>query len=205
VWPAIAIMVVAAGIVIGGLTAIIVSGHHSAKKAAPTGPVLKSDATKLNPSELKARLQANGVASYDEKNDDGRAHVSPPDVVTYTVDPPSGGNHDPTPADPGWYVGRQVPTDAMAVHSLEHGYIDIWVRPDVSPADLETIHKVFNSFQMDVLVLPHASLTVPVAATAWHRRLLLNRVDQQDLVDFIVAYRNQGPERIPHTTKPTNT
>lgn len=206
VWPAVVIIVVAAGIVIGGLTAIILSGRHSTKKkTTASGPVLKSDATKLNPSELKARLTANGVASYDEKTDDGRDHVQQQGSVKYTVDPPSGGSHYPTPAEPGWYVGHQVPPDMTVVHSLEHGYVAVWVRPDVSPADLDTIHKVFNSFQMDVVVVPRASLTVPVAATVWHRRLLLNRVDEQVLVDFIVAYRNQGPEAIPHKASPTNT
>ncbi len=206
VWPAVAIVVVAVAIVAAFLTVVIRNGHHQAKNGpSASGPALKSDATNLNPSDLKARLTANGVASYDERSDPGQNHVPQLGSVKYTVDPPAGGAHSPTGADPGWYVGHQVPPDMTAVHSLEHGYVDIWVRPDLSRADLDAIHKVFASFQMDVLVLPRASLQVPVAATVWHRRLLLNRVDPQVLVDFIAAYRNQGPEAIPHSVAPAST
>lgn len=44
---------------------------------------------------------------------------------------------------------------------------------------------------------PRPSLEVPVAATAWHRRLLCGEVEPKTLRRFIDAYVNKGPERVP--------
>lgn len=192
---------IALAVVIAGVIAIIVSGHSSSSSTHPNVQGISSDAVGFNQDQLKGRLTRDGVATYDEKFDEGRDHRAL-GTVTYTVDPPAGGNHYEQPAAPGWYVGHDVPPDMYAVHSLEHGYVAIWVKPDLSKADMDQIYRVFSSYKLDVVVLPHASLTVPVAATVWHRRLLLNKVDAQVLADFVEAYRNQGPEAIPHNVPP---
>lgn len=148
-----------------------------------------------------SKLEASGACSYDTKTDSdggpGNNHVD--GDVTYKVNPPSGGNHNPTPASAGIFTATNTPPDAQIVHSLEHGYIAIWYRTDIDTAQLDSLKTLANKYDRDVLLVPRASLTdKPVAATAWHRRLLCTRPDTEALEKFITAYRNKGPERIPH-------
>ena len=55
-----------------------------------------------------------------------------------------------------------------------------------------------DHYRRDVLVVSRPSLQQPIAATAWHHRLLCTGLDQGALLAFVARYRNQGPERIPH-------
>jgi hypothetical protein len=118
--------------------------------------------------------------------------------VTYEVNPPSGGDHNPSPSPAGVFTVDNTPPDAQIVHSLEHGYVTIWYRPDVDSATLDGLKAVASKYSRDVLVVPRASLEQPVAATAWHRRLLCERPDAEGLERFVKEYRNKGPEKVPH-------
>jgi hypothetical protein len=148
-------------------------------------------------------LEASGACNYDGRNDADagrereRNHVS--GNITYKVDPPSGGNHNPSPSPPGIFTAENVPPDAQLVHSLEHGYIAIWHRPDLDAPSMESLRALANEYSRDVLLVPRPSLgETPVAATAWHRRLICERPDVEALERFITAYRNKGPEKVPH-------
>jgi hypothetical protein len=48
-----------------------------------------------------------------------------------------------------------------------------------------------------VLLVPRTSLSEPVAATAWRRRLLCPRPDVDSLGRFVRTYANKGPEKQP--------
>src|SRR5207244_2163604 len=59
------------------------------------------------------------------------AQISSGVTVTYSTSPPSGGTHYPSPLPKGIYGPlspnpRANPNIYEAVHSLEHGYVDIW-------------------------------------------------------------------------------
>lgn len=133
-----------------------------------------------------------GSCRFDRRSDSGRAHVQAP---AYEVDPPSGGDHLAAPASAGSYSEGQLPADDSLVHSLEHGFVILWHRPDV---DLEIIDEVAGRFDRDVLVVARQSLPTPVAATAWHKRLLCQRTERAALARFVDEYRNDGPEDVPH-------
>ncbi|MDP9402480.1 MAG: DUF3105 domain-containing protein [Actinomycetota bacterium] len=143
-----------------------------------------------------------GSCTFDTRDDSVSAppnnHVAP---SSYEVNPPAGGNHDPSPAPAGNYEQATVPPDARVVHSLEHGYVAIWHRPGLPKEDMDLITNVFGRYENDVLVLPRASLPADtkVAATAWGERLLCRNVEQGPLTEFVKKYRNEGPEKIPHT------
>ena len=49
-----------------------------------------------------------------------------------------------------------------------------------------------------MLLLPRQTLPVAGAATAWHHRLLCDTAEIESLRRFVGAYRNKGPERVPH-------
>jgi hypothetical protein len=137
----------------------------------------------------------SGTCQFDTEADDGRAHVADP---TYTVDPPAGGDHNPVPAAAGIYTLENAPADGRLVHSLEHGYIVVWYHPDLPASDLATLRDLALRHSRDVLLVPRASMGTPVAATAWHARLLCGAPDVATLERFIDSYLNKGPEAVPH-------
>lgn len=144
----------------------------------------------------RERLTA-GSCTFDTDHDDLSAppnnHVAP---ASYEVDPPSGGNHDPQPAPPGLYGegGQPPPSDAKLVHSLEHGYVILWHRPDLEEKDITAIRGVFDDNADDVLVVPRPTLQQKVAATSWQKRLLCGEVEPDRLAEFIRLYKNDSPE-----------
>jgi uncharacterized protein DUF3105 len=162
--------------------------------------VVTISASRRSNDRTVAKLEASGSCKYDTKTDTdagpGNNHVN--GDVRYKTDPPSGGNHNPNPAGPGTYTLDNKPPDAQIVHALEHGYITIWYKPDVTPATLTDLQTLAAKYDRDVLLVPRASMAKPVAATAWHRRLLCTQPDISALETFITSYRNQGPEKIPH-------
>jgi hypothetical protein len=141
--------------------------------------------------ELVAQL-TSGDCRYDTRTDSGSDHV--PNPPPYKVDPPAGGDHTPQAAAPGVYREGELPPDGPLVHAQEHGYVVIWYRP----GDAEIMSRaeaLGEEFSEETLVVPRASLDVPVAATAWHRRLLCSAFEEKALREFIRGYRDKGPEK----------
>lgn len=157
-------------------------------------------ASRRSNDKAVAKLEASGSCKYDTKSDTdagpGNNHVN--GDVKYDVNPPAGGNHNPTASPPGIFTADNTPPDAQIVHSLEHGYVAFWYRPDLPSTQLDDLRSLAGKYSKDVLLVPRASLSQPVAATAWHHRLLCSQPDLQSLESFVTTYRNKGPEKIPH-------
>lgn len=134
-----------------------------------------------------------GDCRFDDRADAGRKHVEEP---TYDVDPPAGGDHTPTPAPAGVYAEDDIPPDGDLVHSLEHGFIVLWYQPGIASEELDALVELHEASPGSTLVMPRESLDVPVAATAWHRRLPCSEgVEPEPLRTFIATYRNKAPEQ----------
>jgi hypothetical protein len=142
-------------------------------------------------SSLTAR-----TCRLDQKADPGRDHARDP---TYRVNPPAGGDHVATAAPADVYTLENRPPDGEIVHAMEHGYVVLWYRTGLPKPEVNQVEGVASDYSVDTLVVPRDDLPVPVAATAWGQRLLCQRVEPGPLTSFIKAYRNKGPERIPHT------
>lgn len=155
-------------------------------------------ANRQSDRRLEAAL-TSGSCRVDRTSDrdsgTGRNHVPSP---TFEVDPPAGGDHTAQAASAGEFSDANAPGDGQIVHALEHGYVTLWYRPDIPVETVERLREVKVEFERDVLLLPRATLPVPVAATAWHRRLLCDAAEPEVLRRFVRAYRNKGPERVPH-------
>ncbi|MGH9113852.1 MAG: DUF3105 domain-containing protein [Acidimicrobiales bacterium] len=143
---------------------------------------------------LISSLEA-GSCDFDRDTDSGRDHVPAP---SYQVDPPSGGDHLAAPAPAGTYSADNVPADGNLVHALEHGFVILWQGPELTDVELDAMDDVASQHQRDVLVVPRPSLPTPVAATAWHKRLLCSTVEPDALRSFVDEFRNDGPEDVPH-------
>jgi hypothetical protein len=140
---------------------------------------------------LRRSLEQNGC-TVDTRADKGQKHVS---QVTYSVNPPAGGDHDPAPSPAKVYDITDVPADARLVHSLEHGFVVVWYRPDgVTAATVDRLREMAGSHKW-VLVVPRPSLPSALAATAWHRRLLCPDGADGPINTFVNAFRNAGPEK----------
>ena len=133
-----------------------------------------------------------GGCRVDTRADKGQKHVTDP---TYTVNPPAGGDHDTVPAPAGFYDLANAPSDARLVHSLEHGFVVVWYRPDgVSAATMDRLRDLARSHRW-VIVVPRLPLPTALAATAWHRRLLCPDGADGPIGTFVTAFRNAGPEK----------
>ena len=155
-------------------------------------------AQRRNDQRLDAALtsgscRADGTSDRDSGT--GRNHVTSP---SFNVNPPAGGDHTVQAASAGEFTATNVPADGPIVHALEHGYVTVWYRPDIPGETLEKLRRLRNDFERDLLLIPRPSLPVAVAATAWHHRLLCDTAETEPLGRFVGAYRNKGPERVPH-------
>jgi hypothetical protein len=157
--------------------------------------VRRSGSSSDGAPKLSGALQASleqGGCTVDSQTDKGQAHVKAP---TYSVNPPAGGDHDPVPSTAGFYDMGNVPSDGHLVHSLEHGFVVVWYRPEgVTQASLDGLRDLAGRHRW-VLVVPRPSLPSALAATAWHRRLLCPDGAAGPIGNFVTAFRNQGPEK----------
>lgn len=146
-------------------------------------------------AELRDAL-TSGSCEVDSEADSqttASGHVPAP---TYTVDPPAGGDHNPTSARGGVYAGTRVPADGLLVHAMEHGYVVVWHQSDL-PAEQKTMLEDFEQRNDgDVIIAERPSLSVAVAATAWEQRLLCGAVEQAALDRFAEQYIGKGPEDV---------
>lgn len=144
---------------------------------------------------LEADL-TSGSCATDRRSDStgppGRNHVARP---TYQVQPPAGGDHEASAARAGSYEGASVPTDGQLVHSLEHGYVVLWHRPDLPDGDQRELDLLRESHPGDVITVEREGVTA-VVATAWGRRLLCTDIEPSALERFVVAYVGRGPEDV---------
>ena len=131
---------------------------------------------------------------YDSRSDPGTGDNG---NTTFGVDPPSGGPHGASPAASRSYRPGAAPDDGAVVHALEHGRIAIWYRPDLPAPEIERLSGLLEVRDGMVLLVPRPSLSDPVAATAWRRRLLCPQPDVAALTRFVRAYANKGPEKQP--------
>jgi hypothetical protein len=166
------------------------------------GFVITGKGKNQTPLAISATADSQVQCSPDQKFDDGSTHTT--SKVTYTVDPPAGGNHNPNPAAPGIYAEGKSPGDSRIVHALEHGYIAIWYNPDSSSSNITKLENLWKNYKKDIILIERRSMpsSIPVVATAWHNRLLCSGTDDFQLNAFVQEFVNQGPEKIPHDVVP---
>lgn len=186
----IAIVVVATG-VLGGDDDTSKGG--GAEAAVP--------AQKIDNLAEAARAAQCKVTEYKEY---GRGHTGDP--VKYETNPPTSGDHDPTPAEDGIYPADGPPDVEQSVHALEHGRINIQYKagtPANRIAQLEAVadEEVKGTSGYHTLLFQNQTKMTPaVAATAWRRALTCDTWNDQ-VFDAIRAFRrdrvDKGPEFIP--------
>ncbi|HQU09425.1 MAG TPA: DUF3105 domain-containing protein [Opitutales bacterium] len=121
----------------------------------------------------------------------GQEHISVgASHPAYNSNPPTSGWHYVEEAT--WGVHQTELPDEQLIHNLEHG--GIWISylgvDDPTKSALEKIAKS----QSKVVIEPRAKNDSPIILASWGRLLKLEKFDEQSVLDFIKANRNQSPE-----------
>ncbi|MDC0706647.1 MULTISPECIES: DUF3105 domain-containing protein [Priestia] len=151
----------------------------------------------------KAKLQ--NIEFLDQNTDidvktfpsEGRKHTK--EKVTYKTFPPTSGNHNPTPADYGFYKSP-VPFENL-VHSLEHGDIVIYYNASLlKKNELKQLKELSEIIYKGsgIEVVPNSQIKEAVVLTAWTKMLNLQSFNEKKIKQFIYDYIYKGPEKIDH-------
>ena len=113
----------------------------------------------------------------------------------YNSNPPTSGDHYVNPIRAGVY--DQTPPDENLVHNLEHGHIWLSYRDAGDTEAISALSAIQEQFPNWVVVTYRPDNDSRIAITAWGRLLSLDEPDEDQMLAFIVRYRNQAPESIP--------
>jgi Protein of unknown function (DUF3105) len=200
------VVLVAAVLVVAGVLISSKGGSSDSSPSAKTGnsgvaipaagPLAKAD-------KLQQAVGAAGCVSKTFPSE-GRTHTTSP--VKYKTNPPTSGNHNPTPAEGGVYDPGNTPAKENFVHTLEHGRIEIQYRPGTPKHTRDQLETLFNekvngtSGYKTLLFQNNTNMPYAVAATAWTHLLGCPKMNDKvfDAIRaFRLAYVDKGPEFIP--------
>ena len=137
-----------------------------------------------------------GSCRYDTEFDGDASnqgdHVKAP---TYEVDPPAGGPHLASPANPGFYAGERTPPDGQLVHAMEHGFVVLWIHPDLPEDKMGQVEELSDRFGRELIVVERPGLEGEIAVTAWHKRLLCSELVPAKVALFTTEFKDEGPEK----------
>jgi hypothetical protein len=156
--------------------------------------------TKPGPLATAAKLpQAAKAAKCVLRNppDEGNTHLLPSQPTPkYKSNPPTSGNHDPIPLANGAY-DAPITNFRHAVHSLEHGRVEVEYKPNLSETDQLTIKGVVDEDFRDVILFQNPNMPWQVAVAAWDHYLgckTYNDKVPDAIRAFRDTYRDHGPE-----------
>jgi hypothetical protein len=153
--------------------------------------------------KLTADAKAAGC-TFKSYPSEGRTHTA--NKVNYKTNPPTSGNHNPTPAPDGIYRAGNTPPKENFVHSLEHGRIEFQYKPGTPKADVAKLQALASeplngSAGYHVLVFENnTNMPTQFAATAWTKAITCGTVSPAAISamrEFRATYTDKGPEFIP--------
>lgn len=197
--------IVAIAAVIGALVAS--SGGDDGKSSGGESAYSAAAIPARKVSDFDQALKASGCF-YKAYPSEGRTHL-PSDTATnntYKTNPPTSGNHRPTPARDGVYAPANTPDKENYVHTLEHGRIELQYAPSAPKLVKDQMNTLFDEenrggkgYHM-VLFQNNTNMPYEVAATAWTHIIGCKTVNAQTW-DALRAFRDRfldkGPELIP--------
>jgi hypothetical protein len=160
--------------------------------------------------DLEAAAEAAGCDLRLDLPEEGFDHFADENrEVDYETNPPTSGDHYGNPSETvsgaladGAYL--QMPPITRAVHSLEHGRVEIQYSPDLSEAEQLEIKGVFDESPFGVILFPNPDMPYDVAATAWRNLVGCDQYQGAATLDVLRAFRDiyrgtAGRENVPLT------
>ena len=157
----------------------------------------------VDPSKVSADAKAAGC-TFGSFKAEGRTHTA--GKVTYKTNPPTSGNHNPTPAQDGIYRAGNTPPKENFVHSLEHGRIEFQYKPGAPAADVAKLRALAEEPINDtpgyhmLMFENNTNMPTEFAATAWTKSIACGQLTPQAIGamrEFRKAFTDKGPEFIP--------
>lgn len=191
--------------VVVAIVLVVAGGGSKSSSSGGPAPSDAASAVKLpvrKITDLAAAAKAAGcvVKSFPLE---GREHTT--GTVTYHTNPPTSGNHNPDPAEDGYYPNGAPPKERF-VHTLEHGRVEVQWKPGTPKNVIDTLVALFNeplkgkSGYHELLFENNTGMPFEVAAASWQHYLGCPSWNS-NVIDAIRAYREQyvdkGPEFIP--------
>ena len=155
----------------------------------------------LEQGDLETAAEEAGCDLQLDLPNEGQDHVPDDELPEWDTNPPTSGNHSAQQqADGAW----ESVDPGNAVHSLEHGRIDIQYSPDLPESDQLELKGVFDESPEGVLFFPNPDMPYEVAATAWTQLLGCEKYEGRATIDairdFRDTFRGRGPENVPIVT-----
>jgi hypothetical protein len=184
-------------IVGGALLAVVVIAAVAA--VALSG----GDDKKADTSNLAADATAAGC-TYKSYPSEGRNHIT--GKGKYKTNPPTSGNHNPTPAQDGLYAPGNEPAPENWVHSLEHGRVLFQYKPGTPKSQVAELQKIaqekLNGTAGYHVLMFRNNTNMPsqFALVAWTKSLTCDKLDSKSedvMRQFRSAFTDKGPELIP--------
>ncbi|MDQ4041327.1 MAG: DUF3105 domain-containing protein, partial [Actinomycetota bacterium] len=191
------------------LAAIVVAviagggGSDGPKPGSGEGPKVRIPAQRITELDEAAKAAGCTVRSFAPGPND-RQHVDA--VVNYPQNPPVFGPHNPTAATDGNYVGQGTVDREQLVHSMEHGRVIVWYRPDTPRRRVSQLETLFyepitgRPPAYKQLLVGDDAIPGAVAATAWGQQMVC-RTFTDKTFDALRTFRarnvDKGPENIP--------
>ena len=209
--------------VIAGLVAVIAGGNgdDNALKNCPSaahvqiGAGVTDDNTcdgregteppDIQFGDLQESATQAGCELHLDLPDEGNTHFQDENMGTYKTNPPTSGDHygNPTetasgPIADGAYSTTPVPS--RAVHSMEHGRVEIRYSPKLPEDQQLALKGVFDDSPDGMLMFPDPNMPYAVAVSAWTNYIGCKKYDPLflDVIrNFRDTYRGNGPEPVP--------
>ncbi len=150
-------------------------------------PKSETSVTGGGPTATAVAVDMSAVKVYELP---APVHVETP--VSYTQNPPVGGDHNPGWQNCGFYP--EAIQNETAVHSMEHGAVWIAYRPDLASSEVDTLQSLTTN-EPYLLISEFAGLTSPVVLTAWGHQLALESVTDPRFAVFVTTYQ-QGAQTL---------
>jgi hypothetical protein len=157
-------------------------------------------------ADLAAAMKAAGCKDETVKDqpydNPGGAHTTDTNIK-YKSEPPALGLHYPEWPEDDIY--EEAPPLTRVVHTLEHGRVLIWLRPDLTADQRAQFKALYEEDTYHVIMLPRQELEAPFAVSAWvgdSTGHILRCTDVNDsswdaIRAFKEKYRDKGPEFVP--------
>ena len=195
--------IVAGGVLAAAIVAVVVLAVVAGGDDTPTGP---ESTARIPGVQIENLAEAARAANCEVGTHriEGRDHTG--EAVEYQTNPPTSGDHDPTPAQDGVYAPGNQPDVEASVHSLEHGRILIQYRKGTPAQRVNQLETLFNEEVKGtqgyhtLLFENQTNMDADLAVTAWGRTLTCPTWNDK-VFDAIRAFRrdrvDKAPEFIP--------
>ena len=139
--------------------------------------------------DFASAAKSAGCTVQDFKHDGGGTHLKPGDPPPkYDSDPPTHGEHDPTPAL--WGIYDSPVDETKLVHNLEHAGLVIQYGPKVPADQVQSLTDAVNQSHDFTILAPYPALGNHIAFAVWTH--LANCTSfSSDVLAHYQAYRNK--------------